>query len=379
MTQREEQAFRDAFEQRTQQLPPTRISPPFAPRRDWGPLIAVAAVVALIVGGVAVIATERQPPAETAGSTAGNGDTGGTGGALPRAASGWKWVSNRGAAVQVPVSWAWGQWPDGGSCGSSGPGAPKIAPGPFVALDDTFASVAAVGCARPGTQAPPAGFPPQTSPASWQPAVRFHPVGDRTASYAGWTLLAKPVGVTGVSVIVPSSEHALGQRILDSARTFSIDQNGCPATSPVASAGKVRPPAGQRTPSGSPRSASICQYARAARDVTPGLIGSRRLDATQATALAAAIQAAPQGPGPDYPGDCLNPTAGNQALLLRMRYADGSVDSFVYVDSCVGNGIDDGRSVRQITAADCRPLYAQPPIRLSAAHGGIFQRCVAAG
>lgn len=384
MSEREERAFRAAFEQHAEEFEPARLSPPYGPRRDWGMLVAVAvAVVIVLFAGVAVFAgvTQRNGNATaSSGVASGPGQASGLLSRLPAAPTGWKWVSQRNAAVLVPDSWGWGGWPaNAWPCGA-GDRSP-IASGPFVASDDTFANYATPACAPPrGTPVParPAAGFPQVSSRAWQPTLHFGRVASRTATYDGWTLVSKPVGVTGVTVIVPTSERALGKRILDSARTFTVDQNGCTATSPVQAEHVVRPPAGQSTPAGEPTGASICQYARVADHVTPGLMGSRRLDAADARALARAIAAAPRGSGPNYPGDCLDPTSGDQAIVVRMHYASGTVDSYVYVEGCAANGIDDGRTVHRITAADCRPLYAADPIRITGAHMGIFQLCAGA-
>jgi hypothetical protein len=60
---------------------------------------------------------------------------------------------------------------------------------------------------------------------------------------------------------------------------------------------------------------------------------------------------------------------GDSAIALRFfESADDATtplaEAYVYYDSCFGNGIFDSAGARQLTRANCRPLFARPPIRL---------------
>lgn len=369
MSEREERAFRAAFEQHAEEFEPARLSPPYGPRRNGALVAAVAAVVVLIAGGVAVLATQQTGPTGSASSTA-VGSAGAAGG-LPHVRAGWKWVSERDVTVQVPDNWGWRDSPDDGMCDHAAPRDRKVAPGPFVTYDASQGMDGLVGC---HAQDAPAGFPQEAAVATWQPFLAFGRVAAGRTAFRGWTLITRPVGTTGVSILVPTREVALGQRIADSARAFTTDPNGCTATSPVQATRPVRPPAGQPDPTGHPTSGVLCQYTRTDGTGVPGLLGSRRLDATEATRLSAAIDAAPAGGGPDYPDDCMDPTEGDSAVVVLLRYGAITVQRYAYYDQCTGNGIDDGTTVHAITSADCRPLFGDA-IEIVGGHQGIVQRC----
>ncbi|MEX0428323.1 hypothetical protein AB3X52_11895 [Nocardioides sp. DS6] len=390
---RAEAALRDAFARRANAFEPRELLVPTRVRRRRPWLPAAAAVVLLAGLGVVVGVTTQGgggQGSDSAGSAASSSVRGRSGadslaagsaeaqGAAPTsgpaAAPGMRWASRYDVEVQVPSSWVDAAPPTRPDCirkpGDSWDDAPRT---PYVASDVRFRSVPAIGCAPVRTAPAVFGDLPF---ALWQPSLSFTQggpaadlVADGTWTYRGWTLMRWSVPGTSadhpvqVSLLTGPGQHALAQRIRSSARTFSIDANGCRATSPVQAADIVRPSAATSATRLTPTSVSVCQYARGGDG--PGLLGSRLLTGSQMGALLRGIAEAPSGSGPNAPSHCDASVPGDTAIELRYhRGGEEPATAYVYYDACVGNGIYDADSTVRLTAADCRPLFARLPITL---------------
>jgi len=394
---RAEQALRDALAGRADAFEPRELRVPTPVRRRRGWLPAAAAVVVL-VGGVTAIgitaggnggggsadssaasdsSAAREGAAASPRSTVGGNAA--SPGVAPKDDTGpedrlMRWVSRYDVEVQVPSTWVYAAPPARPDCirkpGDTWDDAPRK---PYVAIDVSRRAVPAIGC-EPHSSAPAAfGDLPFEL---WQPTISFSQGGptadlaaDGTWTYRGWTLRRWTVPGTApdqpvqVSLLTGPGQDDLAARIHDSARSFTIDQNGCPATSAVQDEQLARPPAVTSASRLTPSSVSVCQYQRGVD--TPGLLGSRRLTGSQMGELLQGIAQAPAGSGPNAPSTC-DPVPGDTAIELRFNRGDDGepATAYVYYDSCVDNGIYDADSVKQLTAADCRPLFAEPPIML---------------
>jgi hypothetical protein len=167
---------------------------------------------------------------------------------------------------------------------------------------------------------------------------------------------------------------ALADRILDSARAFETDQNGCDASSPVQAAKFVRPESFDLASVDDVESISVCQYTRSDPPGQPALMGSRLLARQPASALLDAIRSAPEGGGPDSPQSCLHDMYGDTAITLRLHADDFTPEVYVYYDWCFGNGFDDGTTRRELTLQSCLPLFGGN-VALFSGSSAPFQRC----
>jgi hypothetical protein len=133
--------------------------------------------------------------------------------------------------------------------------------------------------------------------------------------------------------------------------------------SPIQQGGFVRPQRGfDVTTLTSVDRIVVCQYRVALPGqpdmaTSPGLIASRSIDGNQASSLLPAIQAAPAGGGPNQPDSCLHEMSGDAASVLRLSTGDKTHELYAYYDWCIGNGIDDGTTLRNLTADTCAPLF----------------------
>jgi hypothetical protein len=85
-----------------------------------------------------------------------------------------------------------------------------------------------------------------------------------------------------------------------------------------------------------------------------GLISSTALDAAQASQTLAAIAATPAGGGPDQPHSCLpEASRGTEVIVALVHRADAPEATLVMrYSGCDHNGLDDGSTVRRLTAAE---------------------------
>lgn len=386
---RAERAFRMALAEQAESLHPVPLTIYRRPTSHWRSLGAVAAVL-VIIAGAGLLATrwddgrapvERDPAGEHLGD-------------LPRPDEGWKWVSFMDVAVQVPQEWRHADLtsPYVDAC-------PRPDDGPFVETPNWF--FADVRCQPPGD---PDGFlspgPPWVANLDWTDLAlveereqRFSKVqgrvtgkghdapapadlgapADGTFDYGDWQVVRRSVGGVQVSLLTDATTRPLAERIVGSARTFATDQAGCDAQSPVQVPHQRPDDAFEVLDVDEVDTISVCQYTRARADA-PGLLGSRLLSGEDADALLEAIQDTAVGGGPERPTYCEHDGAGNAALTVRLRTGDDVRDLFVDYNWCVGNGYDDGVDRRELTTANCLPLWGGP-VRVIGGMDSVFEVC----
>jgi hypothetical protein len=107
----------------------------------------------------------------------------------------------------------------------------------------------------------------------------------------------------------------------------------------------------------------VCRYAigdTVAPSAGRGLSGSR-LTGGDARAIVRAIQAAPEGTGPNEPDNCVREVAyGDEVLLLVVRDGIRAQEVVVRYSGCDGHGVDDGLTRHRLTANVLRPLLSGP-------------------
>ncbi|MEX5637286.1 hypothetical protein [Parafrankia sp. FMc2] len=340
----------------------------------------VWAATALVIGGPAL-----------ACGPAGGEVTGGRGpevaapgerGASEVSESGWRSESFRDVVMEVPASWEPAPAPGGDWCAAV-EGRPRAFPDrPYVDSRGPYRAEMMIGC--PGGGEEPdlhgGGVPREY----WSPHVRFaatpaaggvEEVPDGRVSAHGWTRLVRTVGAAKVFVLTDEAHLGEAGRIIASARQVEVDPHGCAARSPIQAGGFARPPA----PFDVARldavdAIAVCHYDLHSPVGSPGLLASRKLGGAAATALLAAIRAAPVGGGPDTPDTCAKDMWGDTGIVLRLA-AGGSVhEAYVYYDWCFGNGIDDGTALRALTTDTCAPLWSGR-IRQSGGSSAPFEVC----
>lgn len=389
---RAERALRDALSGRADAFEPQELTVPRRVRRSWGWVPAAAAVVVL-VGGVTAIGVTAGGGGSSSSDSAGSADSASIAGdqaapgarptskgraVVPKDGTGrgglaMRWVSRYDVELLVPSGWGYAAPPARPDCiqkpGDTWDDAPRA---PYVATDVTGRAVPDLGCE-----------PHRTAPAVfgdlpfelWQPTLSFSQDGassdrpaDGTWHYRGWTLTrwTMPTSSAGeapvqLTLLTSPGQDALAARIKASAQRFTTDANGCAASSPLQSDHRVTPPAVTSASRLTPSSVSVCQYRVGARGA--GLIGSRRLTGSQMGKLLQGIAQAPSGSGPNSPSGCADGPPPDTAIELRYnRGGEQPASAYVYYDVCAGHGIYDADSVKQLTAADCLPLFAEPPI-----------------
>ncbi len=278
---------------------------------------------------------------------------------------GWRPVSYRDVVVDVPDAWGYDVAPGPDWCAHVG--SDRVPREPYVAVSTPYDVVLAIGC-RP------------TMPARYDVThLELTDPGSRVAQESrerpGWRAVSRRVGSAVVTVWTDPRHAALARRVVDSARTVDVDPSGCAVRSPI-QAGHFTPPAQpfRVEEVASVDAISVCQYDIAGGSDVPGLLASRRISGSAADDILDAVGAAPVGGGPDAPARCAEDVFGDTALVLRLHSGDEVRDLHVYMESCRGNGFDDGTTVRALTRAACRPLWALP-VRLVSGHGQSFARC----
>jgi hypothetical protein len=377
--ERAERAFRDALTSHAETFEPASLEAPGSrSRRRWLPALVAAAVLALVSGTALAAGVLHDDDDRDGTHLAGKDDL--AVGTLPAADAGWRWVSWRNVAVQVPEDWAYGVEPSEAWCVYDGQGGASTPRRPYVALDSTGMVSGDVGCIGESPDHHPAVFGPVDSK-YWAPHLAFGLGSDGNRDRGGvttfreWSLTEKTVGDVQLRLLTNSDTATLTGRILDSATQFETDQNGCDATSPVQAERFVRPsPPFDVDTVDAVDSISVCLYRRSGTE-QPGLSSSRLITGADADALLAAIKDAPTGGGPDTPENCLHNMYGDTGLAVRLHTGDGTRDLYAYVDWCFGNGLDDGTNRRELTVDNCRPLFAEDPVRLYSGSSAPFSRC----
>ncbi|MCW2767984.1 MAG: hypothetical protein JWO11_3943, partial [Nocardioides sp.] len=320
---RAERAFRDAFVQRADALEavPLDAGAPRSRRRRWLPAV-VAAAVLVLVGGTALAGGVLGDDGKGDGPTTGTEEL--PAGALPAADAGWRWVSWRNVAVQVPATWAYGYEPQSDWCATTGL-EPELPPEPYVSRNGSAGGVLDIGCIPQDDGRPEIfGAAPQEL---WAPHLTFAASGavgapeDGVADFAGWAITAGTFDTVQLQLWADADTKDLTDRILGSARRFTTDNNGCDITSPVQAKQFVRPPhAFDLRDLDAVDSISVCQYDRYPGDGPAALIESRRLDGQAAEDLLAGIKSAPTGGGPDHRDQCVPDAYGDHSIALRFHH-----------------------------------------------------------
>jgi hypothetical protein len=317
------------------------------------PLVAAVALAVVLLG--AVLLVRGGPTGSDGGSAAGPAAS---------APEGWRLTSYRDVVVAVPEEWGYDYAPGSDWCADTG--GDRVPDGPYVDVSGSYDVVLSIGCFRER----PARYDvthlefsdPETQEEGAEP------------ERAGWSSLSRRVGAAVVTVWFDPAHEAVARQVLDSAQVADVDPNGCPATSPIQAGHFARPQDPFRVEDVTAvDTISVCQYALTGTDV-PGLLASRQLTGAAADDVLTAIQEAPLGGGPDQPQQCSGAVYGDTALVLRLASGDVVREVYVYMESCRGNGFDDGTTRRELTAEACRPLW-QLPVRLISGHSQSFARC----
>lgn len=359
---RVEKAFRDGLHQHADgpDFRPLQVNETPTKRRSWPRWFPAAAAVAVLAAFAIPAMLNRGSdgvgaaiPARATASAADRSSTG----ALPAPKQGWRWESYRVLTYQVPTSWGYGMAPGTSWC-SGRPSSPAV--GAFVDTASELRAVRAILCPR--------NIP--VDRLRMFVSVRAVNATDRGWDLpSGWTVSATVLDGYRLEVVHPAKEQAVAQRIVASVRPLpALDFNGCPSTSPFNGS---TPPSAASAFSGLAR-ASLCQYDL---ETAPALVASTSLPAIPAAQLRTILTNAATGSGPD---DTSCTSAGDTAVLVRLWSADDrSQDVFVRYSGCVGNGVDDGTTARELTAEVCQAIMT-PPLRFTSGHGAAAKLCAPA-
>jgi hypothetical protein len=302
--------------------------------RTTGAVVLACAAVATAVTGVHSLTDEVSPsPAPS----------------VAQPPPGWHWESYSNIQVQVPDGWRDGVADPIWRCTKKRLAGPVIGR-PFLGY------MAAIGC-------------PVEVPAL---ALRvphlffdFNPRAGIFPSDHGWTEETRVIDGLGLSVF--SDDDAVRRRILDSATLINgTDVNGCAPSHPSVLRSDLRPTAGSGLSSvGAVESVQICAYGIVPQPDRPPLLGSAEISGDRARTVGNALLAAPEvAKGWETAGDphlvasgglCQVPV--NEILVLRVHGGERDQEVVVRYTDCIGNGFDDGTTVRRLTKAALQPLF----------------------
>ena len=427
--EREERAFRaalaraaDGFEPRELAIPgaseeagPADLSDQTekdeekAPARRKAPWILAAAAAVLAVVGLGGVVANLQPSGSGGESTAASDASGAedrSGNApkalgadeaapegtyiergrtdLPAPADGNRWAVRYDIAFQVPEEWADATAPALPECiakpGDQWDTVPRT---PYVA-NITNQPVPRIAC----NETEDRDFPPQFGKvpfALWQPYVLIERPGKgaslQTGSWEheGWLLTRVRVQVGDdayATILTGPGDERVNQEIKGSLRTVAKDPYGCETASPLAEGDPVRPktdPATSPLEGDDPESIAICRYEPSSASLT----GSREITGSDAAGLIEAIRSAPARSGPNTPQNCAAGQPVTAYVILRI-FRDGGEPGEVFVnyENCDDHGFYDGVTVHELTAAACRPVFAEEPVTIYSAQGDVARVCL---
>jgi len=344
-------------------------------RVRWWPLVVV---LVLVVAAVAVpLLLHRGGEADETRTpvASGGGD--------------WRWVGFHDVEVKAPADWKYGYDAIRPDC-IDDPGNPKdpwakdVPKAPYVMVGGDDRVVPAIGCTRRHRPGDPAAVFGELPFALWQPYValaqarpdlRTPDRRDGTWRYHRWTLTRTTVGSVQITVLAsPGSD--VGPTVVDSVRRVKTTALGCDTASAAQHVRFARPTGPSVPPAAAVSAVTVCDYSR--MKASAGLQGSRRITGTPAKRLVETIRSAPEGGGPNEPAHCLSTMHGDRALALRFFGKTGTKpigEAFVYFDWCFGNGIVDANHQWRLTASNCKPLFARPPITLWSGQASVFRIC----
>jgi DNA-directed RNA polymerase specialized sigma24 family protein len=266
-------------------------------------------------------------------------------GLSPAVLGGWRWESWGGVQVQVPRDWGHGdltQW-----CVSAGPSGPAV-DRPELSSAHALCSLQDNG--RPtytaGLLLRRVGEGPRLSRADVAPydSARIRTVG-------GVTLTVVDTTPTVADAILASAE-VVGRR----------DVNGCtPRRDRVRSALSANPSPDEAMPQArSVVAVSVCRYGLQGWP-QPTLLSSRLLSGRPADRVVAALRAAPAKPPSSAPNGCRTPAQEFAVLELWAGHGTGAPDNVVVrYDGCRHHGINDGTTVRGLTAPVLKRILVPP-------------------
>lgn len=335
-------------------------------------LVAVAAAIGAIAVTTATVRGHRAPtPAATPPAAIADLTD------LADPAPGFRWVSWRTVAVQVPTDWAYGHEPtESCAAGTVEPASPYVAVDP---VGSGYTSTL-MACSRPPGLISVPGFG-VLDPRAWTPHLAWRdPTAyvppdqqavDGDLTHDGWTLSTRTVAGSQLQLLTAPGQDALREEILASATGYQTDQSGCAPVTPTMD-GRFAAPA---TPFDITRvdqvdSISICLYTGG------GLAASRLSSGDEADDLFDALRSAPEQPEAKPGAYCLDePYRDPRSLVLRLRTGSGVHDLTLFLSQDTCNGFTDGTHTYALTGASCRPLFARDPIRLGGATHAVFEPC----
>lgn len=247
----------------------------------------------------------------------------------------WRWETHRGIEVEVPDDWGYGttRWPP---CIKQPPHAYVGRPGPLP---------------LPLCRDPVAPLDSRVA-YLWFDSMRDAATHAYDAGWADETRL-----FDGIAVTVLTDDDQVRHRILDSARPVADDTDH-----PIIGGPDVRPDPGQGGLAGVGvvESVTITRY-DLSHDRTNPMLSRTSIIGDPAAELVQTILSAPQGSGPNSPGDCA-PSAmfGSEAIVLRVHGAERTQEVFVRYSGCDAHGFDDGQVRRCLTAEALQPVLAGP-------------------
>lgn len=258
--------------------------------------------------------------------------------------TGWRWESWGGIQVQVPGTWGHGdltQW-----CATRGPDGPAVdrpemeGTDAMCSLHDDGRSTYTGGLLLRRTEEALRLSRADVAPYA---TSRIHTVGGVTMT------LVDIDPVVGDAILL--SAQVIGRRDLhgcEPRRDANQPSRGRSGPSPLAQVGRVG-------------SVSVCRYGLTGWP-RPTLISSRRLTGPAAGDLLAAVRSAPAAPRPPA-GVATGCAPAEELAVLEFWPRPGSklpVSVVVRYDGCRGHGVDDGRSVRGLTAEVLDPVLVAP-------------------
>jgi hypothetical protein len=391
----------------TEQNDQTEQDEPKGPVRRRAPwILAAAAAVVTVVGLGGVVANlqtagsggESTAASDTAGDEESSGDApkvlaeqdeavpestyrepGRTD--LPAPAEGNRWAVRYNIAFQVPEEWADATAPALPECiakpGDQWDTVPRT---PYVA-NITNQPVPRIACNETSDR----DFPPQFGKvpfALWQPYVLVEKPGKgaslQTGSWEheGWLLTRVQIEDAYATILTGPGDDEINNQAKGSLRTTPKDPYGCETASPLAEGDPVRPksePSTSPLEGDAPESIAICRYEPSSASLT----GSREITGTTAAGLVDAIRSAPRRSGPNTPENCAPGQPVTAYVILRIsRDGDAPKDVYVNYENCIDHGFYDGVTVHELTAAACRPVFAEAPVTIYSVQDDVAKVCL---
>lgn len=300
---------------------------------------------------------------------------------LPAPAEGMRWAVRYDIAFQIPQEWADAAAPALPECiAEPGDRWDTVPRTPYVA-NVTNQPKPAIACNETGDRDFPAEFG-KVPFALWQPYVLIEKPGQGKApetgswEHEGWLLTRVEIQDAYATILTGPGDDEINHDIKASLRTTPKDPYGCETASPLAAGDQVRPtnpPATSPLEGDAPESIAICRYEPSSASLT----GSREITGAQAAGLVAAIRSAPARSGPNSPQNCApGQPIGAYVILRIFRDGDEPQDVYVNYENCDDHGFYDGVTVHELTAAACRPVFAEEPVTIYSVQDAVARVCL---